>query len=81
VAIVKKEFRLGKLAKFMGTPVLGYVFGFAVLMILASAPNAPSSLAVFVSVAYFFVILALVSSILSHLGRMGLPVPSYLRKE
>jgi len=78
VAIVKKEFRLGKLAKFMGTPVLGYVFGFAVLMMTAEAIP---SLAIFVQVAYFFVILALVSSILGHLERMGLPVPSYLKKE
>jgi MFS superfamily sulfate permease-like transporter len=31
-AIVKKEFRLGKLAKFMGVPVLGYVFGYVVLV-------------------------------------------------
>jgi len=36
-AILKKDFRLGKLAKFMVKPVLGYVLGFAVLEMVALA--------------------------------------------
>ena len=42
---MKKDFRLGKLAKFMKTPVLGYVLGFAVLEMVAVA--LPSSVLLF----------------------------------
>jgi len=76
-AWMKKEFRLGKLAKFMGTPVLGYVFGFAVLEMVAQ--DFPS-LAMVTTAAYFLVILALVGSILNNLGKLGVNLPSYLKK-
>jgi len=77
-AILKKDFRLGKLAKFMVKPVLGYVFGFAVLEMVALALP---SLASIVSVAFILVILALIGSILSNLAKMGLTLPAYLLKE
>ncbi len=77
-AIVKKDFRLGKLAGFMGKPVLGYVLGFAVLQMVAQALP---SLAFVLTVAFVLIILALVGSILNNLGKMGLPVPAWLKKE
>ena len=77
-AILKKEFRLGKLAKFMVKPVLGYVLGFAVLEMVAQALP---SLTGIVSFAFILIVLALIGSILSNLARMGLTLPAYLLKE
>ncbi|PIV42884.1 MAG: hypothetical protein COS26_01475 [Candidatus Nealsonbacteria bacterium CG02_land_8_20_14_3_00_40_11] len=77
-AILKKEFRLGKLAKFMVKPVLGYVLGFAVLEMVAQALP---SLTAIVSVTFILVILALIGSILNNLARMGLTLPAYLLKD
>ena len=75
---MKKDFRLGKLANFMVKPVLGYVLGFAVLEMVASALP---SLAFVVMVAFVLIVLALVGSILNNLGKMGLGLPAYLKKE
>ena len=76
-ALVKKDFKMGKLAKFMGIPVLGYVFGFAVLeMVAQSLP----SLSWIVPSAQVLIVLALLGSILDNLAKMGLPLPDYLRK-
>ena len=77
-ALMKKDFRLGKLANFMVKPVLGYVLGFAVLEMVASALP---SLAFVVMVAFVLIVLALVGSILNNLGKMGLGLPAYLKKE
>jgi len=77
-ALIKKDFRLGKLAGFMKKGILGYVLGFAVLEMVAQALP---SLVLIVSVAYVLIILALVGSILSNLGKMGLKLPAYLLKE
>ena len=77
-ALMKKNFRLGKLAGFMVKPVLGYILGFAVLEMAAQA--LPSLVAI-VRVAYILIILALVGSILNNLGKMGLKLPAYLMKE
>ena len=77
-AILKKDFRLGKLAKFMVKPVLGYVLGFAVLEMVAQALP---SLALIVSLAFILVVLALIGSIMSNLAKMGLTLPAYLLKE
>ena len=77
-ALMKKNFRLGKLAGFMVKPVLGYVLGFAVLEMVAQALP---SLAMLVSVAYILILLALIGSILQNLGKMGLKLPAYLLKE
>lgn len=76
-ALIRKNFRLGKLAGFMVKPVLGYIFGFAVLeMVVGAFP----ALAMVVTVAYFLILLALLGSILENLAKMGLPIPSFLRK-
>ena len=77
-AIVKKDFRLGKVAKFMVKPVLGYVFGFAVLTIVAQALP---SVAIVTQGAYILILLALIGSILNNLAKMGLSLPSYLLRE
>jgi len=77
-ALMKKDFRLGKLANFMVKPVLGYVLGFAVLEMVAQALP---SLAWLVLVAFALIVLALIGSILNNLGKMGLPLPAYLKKE
>ena len=77
-ALIKKDFRLGKLAGFMKKGVLGYVLGFAVLEMVAQALP---SLVLIVSVAYVLILLALVGSILSNLGKMGLKLPAFLLKE
>jgi len=76
-ALMKGDFRLGKLAKFMKTPVLGYVLGFAVLEMVAQALP---SLILFVQTAYILIVLGLVSSILTNLAKMGLPLPAYLKR-
>jgi len=72
-AIVKKEFRLGKVAKFMGVPVLGYVFGYVVLANILGASFLTSAI-------FYLIILALVGSILNNLGRLGIKIPDWLRK-
>jgi phage-related holin len=76
-ALMKKDFRLGKLANFMFKPVLGYVFGFA---IIALVPQAIPSLAMIAQVSYILIILALLGSILNNLARLGLKLPAYLKK-
>ncbi len=78
VSLMKKEFRLGKVANFMVRPVLGYLWGFAVLEMVAAAIP---SMAMMVQAAYYLIILALVGSILNHLGKLGLPIPAMLKKE
>jgi phage-related holin len=77
-ALLKKDFRLGKLAGFMVRPVLGYVLGFVVLEMVAQALP---SLAILVMVAFVLILLALIGSILNNLGKMGLKLPAYLMKE
>ena len=77
-ALMKGNFRLGKLAKFMVKPVLGYVFGFGVLQMVAQALP---SLAMVVKMAYILIVLALVGSILNNLAKMGLPIPNYFKRD
>jgi len=77
-AIIRKDFRLGKVAKFMGIPVLGYVFGFAVLEMVAQAQPLSSYV---ILVAFVLIILTLIGSILNNLGKLGLALPAYLKKE
>lgn len=76
-ALSKKDFVLGKLAGFMVKPVLGYVLGFVILVMVGQALP---SLAIVVTMAYFLIILSLIGSILDNLGKLGLPMPKILRK-
>jgi len=76
-ALLKKDFRLGKLAGFMGKGILAYALGFAVLEVVVQALP---SLVMIVQAAYILIILALVGSILQNLGKMGLKLPAFLLK-
>lgn len=77
-ALMRGNFRMGKLAKFMVKPVLGYVLGFGVLQMVAQALP---SLVMVAQMAYILIVLALVGSILNNLAKMGLPIPSYLKRD
>ncbi len=75
-AIVKKDFRFGKLAQFMQLPVVGYIFGFAVLeMAFQALPQLSFAL----PVAFVLVLIALIASILRNLAKLGLPLPGLNR--
>ena len=76
-ALVKKEFAFGKLCNFMKEPVLGYVFGFAVIEMVGQALP---KLAYIVPVVLVLIVIALLVSILKNLGRFGLPLPAILKK-
>ena len=76
-ALLKKDFVLGKLAGFMVKPVLGYVLGFVILILVAQALPALTMVA---TMAYFLIVLALIGSILDNLGKLGIPMPKMLRK-
>jgi phage-related holin len=77
-AILKKGFRLGKVAKFMVKPVLGYVLGFAVLEMVALALP---SLEMVTLLSYLLIILALIGSILNNVAKMGISLPAYLLRD
>jgi len=76
-ALIRKDFRLGRLANFMFKPVLGYIFGFAIIILISQALP---SLAIIVQVSYILIILALIGSILNNVSRLGLKLPTYLKK-
>jgi phage-related holin len=76
-AILKKEFRLGKIAKVMGRPVLNYLFGYGVLVLVAQATGLPF----LINLGFVIVALALVGSILENLGKFGISVPVWLKRE
>jgi len=77
-AIMKRDFRLGKIANFMKEPVLGYVLGFAALEVVAQAIPTLASL---IWLAFVLIILALLGSILNNLGKMGVNLPDYLKRD
>jgi len=76
-ALVRKEFDWKKLANFMKGPVLGYVFGFAVLKTVIQGLG---TLNFIVQAAYVLIVLALLASIFRNLSRLGIPVPDSLKK-
>ena len=76
-ALIRKDFRLGKLANFMFRPVLGYIFGFAIITLISQALP---SLVMIAQVSYILIILALIGSILNNLAKLGLKLPAYLKK-
>jgi len=77
-AILKKEFKLGKVAKVMGGPVLNYLLGLAVLNAVGSAFPAFSWL---VSFGVIVVVLALIGSILENLTKFGVKIPNWLKRD
>ena len=75
-AFMKKEFTFLKLGNFMHGSVLRYIFGFAVIELVAQALPVFSFL---VPVVFIVVLVALAASILRNLGRFGVPLPKMLR--
>ena len=71
-AIVAKEFRFGKLGGFLKGSVLGYVFGYGVLELVAEGIP---SLAFLLPVAFLFIVISLVASLFRNLNKLGLPLP------
>jgi phage-related holin len=71
-AVVKKDFRFGKLAGFMKGPVLAYVFGYAVLELVAEGIP---SLSFVLPAAFLLVVISLVASLFRNLNKLGLPLP------
>lgn len=76
-ALVKKKFVLNQLGNFMKGSVLAYIFGFAVIEMVGQAlPR----LARLVPVVFVLVVIALIGSIIGNLGKLGLPLPRFLKK-
>ena len=76
-AILKKEFRLGKVAKVMGKPVLNYLLGYGVWTLVVQAIGLP----VLTNFGFIIVVLALIGSILENLGKFGISIPAWLRRD
>lgn len=72
-ALLKKEFSFRKLGNFMRGPVLGYIFGFAVIELVGQAIP---TLAITVQVVFALVVIALVASLLRNLSRFGFSLPA-----
>jgi hypothetical protein len=71
-AVAKKEFRFGKLGGFLKGSVLGYVFGYGVLELVAEGIP---SLAFLLPAAFLLIVISLVASLFRNLNKLGLPLP------
>ena len=71
-AVVKKEFRFGKLGGFLKGSVLGYVFGYGILELVAEGIP---SLAFMLPVAFLLIVISLAASLFRNLNKLGLPLP------
>src|SRR3989344_1916485 len=71
-AIVKKEFRFGKLGGFMKGPVLGYVLGYGILELVTEGIP---SLAFLLPAAFLLIAISLIASVFRNLNKLGLPLP------
>lgn len=77
-AIARKNFNFNKLATFMTTGVLPYLFGFAVVEMVASSFSTYGQIAT--TVVFLVVILKLLGSIISNLATLGVNMPRVLKK-
>lgn len=77
-ALAKKEFQLGKAAGFMKKGILAYVLGF---LVLAGAVTTLPSLAIFSTIAFYLILLALLGSILNNVAKFGIKIPGWLKKD
>jgi phage-related holin len=75
-AFMKKDFTFHKLGNFMHGSVLRYIFGLAVVELVAQALPVFSFL---VPAVFVVVLIALAASILRNLGRFGVPLPKMLQ--
>ena len=71
-AVATKKFRFGKLGGFLKGSVLGYVFGYGVLELVAEGIP---SLAFVLPVAFLLIVISLVASLFRNLNKLGLPLP------
>ena len=71
-AVVKKDFRFGKLGGFMKGPVLGYVLGYGVLELVAEGIP---SLAFILPAAFILIVVSLIASLFRNLNKLGLSLP------
>jgi len=71
-ALVKKNFSLAKVADFMKGAVIYFVFGFVIVEIIG---DQFLQLSFTVTASFILIIIALLSSILKNLGKLGIPVP------
>lgn len=76
-ALIKKDFVWGKLANFMKGPVLAYIFGFAIIEIVAVALP---TLNLIVIVSFVIIVIVLLASIFKNLAKIGIPVPNHFKK-
>jgi len=71
-SIAVKEFRFGKLGAFLKGPVLGYVFGYGVLELVAEGIP---SLAFLLPAAFLLIVISIAASLFRNLNKLGLPLP------
>ena len=71
-SVAAKEFRFGKLGAFLKGPVLGYVFGYGVLELVAEGIP---SLAFLLPAAFLLIVISLAASLFRNLNKLGLPLP------
>jgi len=77
-AIARKSFNFNKVANFMATGVLPYLFGFAVVEMVASGFVAYGWIAS--TIVFVTIILKLLGSIISNLANLGVNMPAVLQK-
>ncbi len=76
VSLIKGNFNFHHLSNFLHEMVLPYLFGYAVLRVVAT--NVPTYGTAITTTAYIFVILTLLAGIWEKLGHFGLPSPRWL---
>lgn len=77
-AIASRSFNFNKLATFMATGVLPYLFGFAVIEIIAAGFGLYGRMATVVI--FVAIVLNLLGSIISNLAKLGVNMPAILKK-
>lgn len=78
-AIASKEFNFNKVADFMKTGVIPYLFGFAIVEMVASQFGQTGQIAVMV--VFVAIVLNFLGSIISNLANLGLNMPPVLKKK
>lgn len=77
-AIARKSFNFNKVANFMATGVLPYLFGFAVVEMVASGFVTYGWIAS--TIVFVAIVLKLLGSIISNLASLGVNMPPILKK-
>lgn len=77
-AIAARNFNFNKLATFMATGVLPYLFGFAVVEIVTAGFGTYGQIAT--TVVFVAIVLNFLGSIISNLATLGVNMPSIFKK-